>query len=184
MTLLAIGGAGVIGMQRVTIQGSEDARRYDIAGNIAHEWTSRLQRDAMFWTEPNSTSPNTINISNTRFLRQVGTCFPDWCTPPAAVAPAGLSGSFDIFGRDILSTATDATYCAQYRLQWLADPGVAPALNVTGVMRAEVRVFWKRLDLGNVGDCTAASADANAADATQRYHFVVATTAIRENQPR
>lgn len=178
MTLLAIGAAGVIGMQRVTLQGSEDARRYDIGGNIANEWCSRLQRDTTQWTEPNATIL-TSNIANTKFIKQVGSCFPGWCNPPASVPAAGMSGSFDIFGRDLLSTSTTSTYCAQYRLQWIADPGLAPPFNPMALMRAEVRVFWSRLERNPVGDCAAATPDA--ANANQIYHFVYATTAIREN---
>ena len=58
MTLIAIGAAGVIGMQRVTIQGGMDARNFDVATNIAREWQSRLQRDAALnWTAPNALTP-------------------------------------------------------------------------------------------------------------------------------
>jgi len=67
MTLFAIGAAGVIGMQRVTIQGGADARNFDIATNIAREWQHRLQRDSLAWTEPNSLV-TTSNIDNTLWL--------------------------------------------------------------------------------------------------------------------
>ena len=74
MTLFAIGAAGVIGMQRVTIQGGEDARRFDMATNIANEWIARLQRDATFWTQPNAENQNTIDLNRTRWLVNVDTC--------------------------------------------------------------------------------------------------------------
>jgi type II secretory pathway pseudopilin PulG len=191
MTLLAIGGAGVIGMQRVTIKGSEDARRFDVAGNIANEWTSRLQRDSAFWTQPNAEQPELINIASTRWLSLIGGCFPTWCNPPAATLPqnlpampeAGLTGSFDTFGRDLPAAAADATYCAQYRLEWIASPGVPPNLRQTGLMRVEVRVVWKHFDLGQIGNCTTLN-DADDPDSHTRYHFVYATTAIRENPTR
>lgn len=182
LTLLAIGAAGVIGMQRVTLQGSEDARRFDVGGNIANEWCARLQRDSTQWTQPNAAVLDVNNIGLTRFLSTVTTCSAAFCNPPAATPPAGLTGSFDIFGRDLLSTATDATYCAQYRLQWIASPGAAAPFNPAALMRAEVRVFWSRLERNPVGDCAAATPDA--VDANQRYHFVYATTAIRENSFR
>lgn len=186
LTLLAIGGAGVIGMQRVTIQGSEDARRYDVGANIANEWLSRLQRDATQWTQPNATIDTLNNISNTKWLGLVvgGTCFPGWCSPPASIPPAGMTGSFDIFGRDQLASATDSTYCAQYRLQWIADPGVTAPFKMTGLIRAEVRVFWSRLERTAVGDCAAATASADLPSANQLFHFIYATTAIRENALR
>lgn len=181
MTLLAIGAAGVIGMQRVTIQGSEDARRFDIGGNIANEWCSRLQRDATQWTQPSASSPGTIDIANTKFIKSVGVCAAGFCNPPASPfpTPAGMTGSFDTFGRDLASVSTAATYCAQYRLQWIASPGVAAPYNPSALMRAEVRVFWSRLELNPIGDCATATPDA--ATANELYHFVYATTAIREN---
>jgi prepilin-type N-terminal cleavage/methylation domain-containing protein len=182
MTLFAIGAAGVVGMQRVTIQGGEDARRFDMASNIAHEWTARLQKDSAFWTQPNATFPTVTNIGNTRWLQFVTTCNTNFCNPPAATPEAGLSGSFDTFGRDLPATSTAATYCAQYRLDWIIDPGVAPALRQNALIRAEVRVFWARLDRMPVGDCSAATPDA--ANANELYHFVYATTSIREYPQR
>jgi len=179
LTLLAIGASGVIGMQRVTLQGSEDARRFDIGGNIANEWCSRLQRDSAQWTEPNAGVLTTTNIASTKWIKSVTTCASGFCNPPAAAVPAGMTGSFDTFGRDLPAAATNATYCAQYRLRWIADPGTAPRFNPAALMRAEVRVFWSRLDRNPVGDCTAATPDAP--NAYQLYHFVYATTMIRES---
>jgi prepilin-type N-terminal cleavage/methylation domain-containing protein len=64
MTLFAIGAAGVVGMQRVTVQGGYDARRFDTATNIAREWQHRLQRDSAYWTEPNSINQANINAAH------------------------------------------------------------------------------------------------------------------------
>ena len=185
MTLFAIGAAGVIGMQRVTIQGGADARQFDMAVNIAHEWTSRLQRDSSYWTRPNAFDPQTTNLfTETRWIKDVATCSANFCTPPAAAPEAGMSGSFDIFGRDLPASANDATYCAQYRLEWLIDQGTSPNLNPKGLIRAEVRVFFSRTDRLPAGDCAAAAAVANSAIANERLHFVYATTTIRQWQQR
>ena len=182
MTLFAIGAAGVIGMQRATLMGSNDARRFDIATNIANEWTGRLQRDSAFWTLPSADNPTTINIANTRWLQFVSTCSANFCDPPAAAPEAGMSGSFDNFGRDLPATSADTVYCAQYRLAWIINPGTAPSLRTSALIRAEVRVFFARLERAPVGAC--AGATPNAANANELYHFVYATTAIRENAAR
>src|SRR5207237_490176 len=83
MTLFAIGAAGVISMQKVTIQGGQDARRLDIATNIAHEWVARLQRDSMNWTQPSSKNRDVTNVyTQTKWLTNVtlGSCNPpNWC---------------------------------------------------------------------------------------------------------
>jgi len=187
MTLLAVGAAGVIGMQRVTIQGGEDARRFDMATNIANEWVARLQRDATYWTQPNSQSPTTIDLNQTRWLKNVDTCGAVFCNIPMPAAPAnGLSPAFDNFGRDLPIGTTQATYCVQYRLQWIAAPGLGPAypppLKLTGLMRAEVRVYWARLEGTAIGNCTAPPPEA--IPPASPFHMVYAATAIRETARR
>lgn len=190
LTLFAIGAAGVIGMQRVTVQGGEDARRFDIANNLANEWIARLQRDSVRWTEPNTYSPNTINLNQTEWLQFVTGCSVNFCTPPmpGAGAQAGRSPAFDIFGRDLpLPGNNEATYCAQYRLTWIADPGIPPTLKTAPIMRAEVRIIWSRLEQQPIGDCTAINVGGIGPDdptASQYYHMVYATAAIRENMLR
>jgi hypothetical protein len=189
MTLIAVGGAGVISMQKVTIQGGEDARRFDMATNIANEWVSRLQRDSAFWTRPNSDFPDTININQTRWLNSANDVF---VTPPMPTAPAdGLSPAFDMFGRDVIpGTGIDVWYCVQYRLTWLSKPSAgaspwAPPLNISSLLRAEVRVYYNRLEAAPLGNCTSPPADAlPAAPAVSPFHMVYATTAIRQQGRR
>lgn len=185
MTLFAIGAAGVISMQRVTVQGGEDARRYDMATNIANEWLSRLQRDSMTWTKPNADEPTVTNIGTTQWLKDVATsgCITAFCNPPlptSAATALGSSPAFDSWGRDVHKGSDDHFYCVQYKLQWIADPGTAPDLKITALMRAEVRVFWTRLEYATVKSCEGIDPDA---DPTM-YHFVYATTALRGNPRR
>jgi hypothetical protein len=189
MTLFAIGAAGVIGMQRATIQGGEDARRFDMGTNIANEWIARLQRDATFWTQPSSQNPNTCDIGQTRWLSLIDTTGSSgtFFTPPLPAAPAnGLSPAFDTFGRDLPVGTTTANYCVQIRLKWIAPPGIGPTypspLKLTGLMRAEVRVYWARLEAAAIGDCSAPPPEA--IPAASPFHMVYAATAIRETARR
>lgn len=179
MTLFAIGAAGVVTMQRVTIQGGTDARRFDVGSNIANEWAHRLHRDSMVWTQPNAANPSTSNITLTRWLKDTPTPGATWVMPaiPAAGSEAGLSPAFDVYGRDVTSAGgvIEHMYCTQYRLQWLANPG--PNFNPGGLIRAEIRVFWARLDSSAITDCTAATPDTT----PTAYHFVYVSTAIRQN---
>jgi type IV pilus assembly protein PilV len=187
MTLLAIGAAGVIGMQRATIQGGEDARRFDMATNIANEWLSRLQKDAAFWrTQQDLTLADTMGFNNTLWLKNIDACANKFCTPPMpAGAPDGVSPAFDVFGRDLPSGTTTAYYCVQYRLTWIASPGVAPynrPLKPSALMRAEIRVWWNRLEKSPIGDCSLPPAEA--IPANPPFHMVYAATALREGAPR
>jgi prepilin-type N-terminal cleavage/methylation domain-containing protein len=200
LTIFAIGAAGVIGMQRVTIQGGAEAQRFDIANNIAHAWVARLQRDSMYWTLPNATNTSTSNLTTAtvwiKDVTQAG-CSGAFCIPgtanggslPAAGSEFGRSPAFDRLGRDMPKysgvAGTEHFFCVQYRLRWIADPqnvqcaGLEPC--ITALIRAEVRVFWNRLEYGAVGDCENLPLDINAANAGSRYHSVYVTTAIREN---
>lgn len=173
MTLFAIGAAGVISMQRVTIQGGTDARRFDVASNIANEWTYRLQRDSMFWTQPNPAFPTTSNISATRWLSRIGTA--GWQNPGIpGTNYAGVSAAADVFGRDLPPTEPPM-FCTQMRLQWIADPGASMLMGA--LIRAEVRVIWARLDSPEIASCDGLNPDAT----PNAYHFVYATTVIRQN---
>jgi prepilin-type N-terminal cleavage/methylation domain-containing protein len=185
MTLFAIGAAGVISMQRVTVQGGADARRFDVASSITHEWLARLQRDSMSWTEPNTAFPNNNNIlTRTKWLKQYASCS-GWCKPPIPNSPDHVAASpaFDIFGRDLPADApTEHEFCVQYRMSWITDPPAPPApLKPGTLMRAEVRVYWSKLDYKRIDNCNSPPWDPSAPDATTHYHFVYAATAIRQN---
>ena len=188
MTLFAIGAAGVIGMQKVTIQGGQDARRLDIATNIAHEWTARLQRDAMVWTLPSNKNRTTENLSlNTRWIKNVsvGACNPPaFCNPalPPGGQEGGFSPAFDIFGRDRPAGSGDHAFCVQYRLWWGRPLGTAPAFNEQATINADIRVFWTRLELSPIGDCAAPVVSPDAPTANTVYHFVYASTVLRSTQ--
>ena len=188
MTLFAVGAAGVIGMQRVTIQGGEDARRFDMATNIANEWIARLQKDASFWrTEPDTTKPDTMGFNTTTWLKNIDACANEFCTIPMPAGPTfeGLSPAFDIFGRDLPTGTTDAYYCVQYRLTWIAPPGTAPynrPLKPSSIMRAEVRVYWNRVEKDLIKNCASPPPEAIAVN--PQYHMVYAATSLREGPPR
>jgi prepilin-type N-terminal cleavage/methylation domain-containing protein len=188
MTILVIGAAGVMSMQKASIQANLDARRMDVANSIARTWLERLQMDAMRWTAPNLTN-TASNLANTLILNNAitsnGTWFlPAGYTPAGATAP--LSYQFDILGRDIAPTATGVPviFCAEVRLTWLVNNVVTTATSVVNdqLIRGDVRVYWPR-GLSTVssptGFCTAAQS-ANGPDPTA-YGSVYATTAIREN---
>ncbi len=192
MTLLAIGAAGVIGMQKVTIQGGTDARRFDIATNLGNEWLARLRRDSLFWTLPNDRDRITSNLDTTLHLKRItdpacnaaAYCLPTMPAVAAAGTGVGDSPAFDVLGQDRPKNSGDHFFCAQMRLHWIADPrgpacnaGVADEGCITGLMRVEIRVFWPLLELEPIGNCETADPDA----APQNFHFVSLASAIREN---
>ena len=69
MTVMAIGGAAVITMQKTSVTANLDARRADVANAIARTWVERLQRDAMAWTLPGPEAAGN-NIANAPILSE------------------------------------------------------------------------------------------------------------------
>ena len=181
MTLLAIGAAGVISMERGAILGNVEARRLDTANAIAHMWLDRLQSDAMMWTTPNRYISSDNRASAAPLLATVNASDNgDWHIPTAyQTATPPLTGAADVVGHDVPVSASwddSGIYCTYVRLTWLVT---------NSLMRAEVRVVWAR-DTYNgsfTSFCTepAPSAIIDATNAVQNFHFVYATTSIRQN---
>lgn len=169
MTLFAIGAAGVIGMERVAIQGSTDARRFDVATSIASEWLSRLQLDATTWSAPGAPT-TTMWLKDTATLANPLADDVGWTLPATPATYYGVSPAFDVLGRELGPGSTDLFYCVNYRLDWLS---------VNQTIRAEVRVFFPRFEKGPPATCSIATA--NASGARQTYHMIYATTTIRRN---
>lgn len=187
MTLFAIGAAGVIGMQRATVQGTEDARRYEMAVNIANTWASRLQRDAMFWNVPYASNTTTVNGA-TRYVKLIGStsspnCSTAWCFP---TGQTDESPFYDLLGRERVEGSGDHAFCVQVKTNWIANPSVgssgSPLPAPTGFARAEIRVIFRRLDRGIVGKCTDGTALDTASTTFETDHVSVhVTTQLREN---
>jgi Tfp pilus assembly protein PilV len=190
MTVMAIGGAAVMSMQKATLQGNLDARKTDLANSIARTWVERLERDSMQWTLPNGGANTTSNIANAKLLNVTG----NWFFPAAYIGgttPETMSPGFDILGRDLpgdAKTVKNAQFCTNVRLTWLVT---------NELMRADVRVLWpvgilnQPPGASGTGDttwCSSANAvladpndPANSGNAQVTYHAVYLTTTIKEN---
>jgi prepilin-type N-terminal cleavage/methylation domain-containing protein len=153
MTVMAIGAAAVMTMQKASMQGNLDARKMDVATAIAHTWEERLQRDAMAWTQPGPHSPSGNNMSNAAILAEGWAVAGNWFVPDKYMAQSAAAGTsndsygFDILGRD-LSQANlgGAVFCVAVRLTQLL-PQTAAA--VPQLIRADVRVLWRRDQLAD-----------------------------------
>ena len=180
MTLFAIGAAGVISMEKVTIQGGDDARRFDIATNIANQWAARLQRDSTSWTKPDVDNPTSENYSSaTKWLVDIVSKEDQWHTPAMPTSSNGAdSPAYDIFGHELVAADTGQhIFCTQMRLHWVMKAPTTLGPWVGMMMRAEVRVVWARLETKLIGDC----ATLGIAPDPTKYHSVYVTTALRPN---
>jgi len=182
---VAIGVTGVVGSQRITLQAAEEARRFDMASNIAHEWVARLQRDASAWTSAPGQPLTASDLEKTRWLQKakLNECTADFCGIEVPSGNAtGLSPAFDMFGRDLNTAETgadqsQARYCVQFRFTNLS-PTNDPQLPMS-LLRVDLRVYWSRFEVGQVGNCNTPPNPATAA----RFQILRASTAVRPATP-
>jgi prepilin-type N-terminal cleavage/methylation domain-containing protein len=181
LTLLAIGTAGIIAMQKVTAVANRDAKNLVIANQIARTWIERLRADAVQWNHPSPVN-SLSDLGDTRWLNQVTG---QWFRP--ADDPLG-SPTADAFGNDVTdANVAQGVFCTNVRLNWLYGP--PPGAPPPHLIRAEVRVYWLRDGGGGVVQANAAICApginlALVSTALERYHFVYVTSAIAENMAR
>jgi prepilin-type N-terminal cleavage/methylation domain-containing protein len=190
MTVLAIGGAGVITMQKTSVASNAEARKADVANSIARMWIERLRQDAMMWTTPNAAN-STTNFGNTTYLNgNVGSnpSQPAWFVPAPMISigdgTTTMSAGFDILARDQpAGSIANASFCVNIALTWLDTTGLQPGGDM---IRADVRVLWP-VGIGVVPPSdycvTATKIDPNLAGATTSivYHELYLTTNLVEN---
>jgi type II secretory pathway pseudopilin PulG len=191
MTVMVIGAAGVMSMQKTSIQADLDARKMDVANGIARMWVERLERDAMQWTLPSSSAPGAAsNLASTKIIGP--NIDRGWFVPNGAMSTQGatpgsntvetMGYAFDILGRDLaVSDVSQAVFCVNTQIVTL----------ISGQLyRGDVRVLWLRgfaAPGGANGFCNLQNADFTANDpnasnaAGITYRAIYTTTSIREN---
>lgn len=177
LAILAIGTTGIFAMQHVTLGANQRAKNLAVATHVAQAWADQLSTDAAQWNHPSTTNP-TSDLGQTRWLVNVGN---GWFRP-AWDNTVNFGPAFDALGNVVNDTNfAQAEYCTHIRLDWLV-----PERQGNGLIRAEVRVFWVQQGGGGTVDgravCDPATSPSDVAAATSRYHFVYATTAIRQNK--
>jgi Tfp pilus assembly protein PilV len=188
MTVLLIGSASVMSMQKASIQGNLDARKLDLANSIAHDWLERLAADATTWTLPATNVTGASNAGNTLWVGNAAYPYSQPflpLIPGAAAAAESQSPAFDILGRGLTAgNAAGAVFCVHVNLVPLSWDTMAPPNPL--IIRATVLVFWPKqlVNSGAVpaGYCTTGTVlDPAAAEAASpgTWHLVYATTAIR-----
>lgn len=195
LTVLALGAAGIVAMQRVTLESNRYAKNLAIATRIGEAWADQLVADSSRWTPLSA-------IGNTTWLNQVGACSSnvppgDW-KEPAWSSDRLFGPAFDALGNPVdLSVSTPDAYtqfCVNLRFAWLhcEQPPSGAGTKGSGIVRAEIRVFWRREDdrtsstaafitTGQSKLCDPADTAGVTTDiANGGYNVVYMSTAIRE----
>jgi prepilin-type N-terminal cleavage/methylation domain-containing protein len=180
MTIMVIGAAAIMSMQKASVLGNLDARKTDIANSIARTWIERLQRDSMHWTLPSSLNRAGNNFNLAKLLNHPNDT---WFLPTDYLGVgAGNSYGFDILGRDlaagdIAADATKNTAGAQFCVEMKVTNLIAVAPQ--DFFRVQVRVVWPRgIGSAPAGFCTSVL---GASPDMTLYHAIYVTTAVKEN---
>lgn len=183
MTIITIGIMGVMSMQKVTIDSNQHAKNLAIATHIAESWLDELAAESAQWND-------TDDFNETIWLAEVGAETvqnPVWFVPDYDAA-RNFGPAFDALGNPVATAdiADDAHFCSHLRLTWMH--GQETVKQGAGLIRAQVRVFWRRtgtFDLQNAPPahvCAVTPNQFDQDDAMQLFNVVYVTTAVRQHQ--
>jgi type IV pilus assembly protein PilV len=188
LAMLAVGISGLIALQKVTSVANRDARKLEVANQIARTWIERLRADALLWNYGAASSDlgaETVWLTGRVQLPGAEA----WFRPENQVLK--IYGVHDGFGMDDQTGNRDGPYCVNLRLQWLYG-----TLD-DGLVRAEVRVYWLRQGIQSSAVqgtlsmqvptplCGAAPNAPPAVDsAMDVFHLVHVATALAKNNPK
>jgi prepilin-type N-terminal cleavage/methylation domain-containing protein len=140
LTVLAIGMLGIVALQAATVGSTQDASQFATANAVTRTWIQRLHRDAQRWNHPSTMFPDRDDLNETVWLQQATAAANTWFRPTASATEAGISAAFDRNGADVpVTDADNSVYCTHLRMRLLYPD----------LVRAEVRVFWKKRRLVN-----------------------------------
>jgi prepilin-type N-terminal cleavage/methylation domain-containing protein len=180
LALLTVGVLGIVALQRVTVVSNAHAKRLAIAQRIAQTWATQLQMDSSVWRN-NGTLPPLISAPNGQ-----------WSRPPEVTSRVG--GAFDALGAPLADAdAAQAAFCTHVRLSWLYQ---SSTVGGSDLIRAEIRVFWRRdghgSDIDGIGNawlktegiCSKTQDTARVTaigQDTGTFHFLYQTVGIRQH---
>jgi prepilin-type N-terminal cleavage/methylation domain-containing protein len=195
MTVMVIGATAVMGMQKTSVQANLDARKADVASQIAHTWVERFRREAMQWTTDGTAGyaaiPLLANHDTGNWFRPTDDMIGQSGAPSPGTVET-MSYGFDILGRDLASgdlappgtgwAASAVQFCVEARLTPLLVAGSTPP---NYAFRLDVRVVWPRsLTSTPTGFCKNSTVFATDPIDPTIYHTLYLATAIAENPPR
>lgn len=174
LAVLAVGSAGIITMQRVTAEANRHAKSLAVATHIAQSWLDQLVADSSLWQASGDLTQTTWlkEVTRTGWFRPTHDAGRDW------------GDAFDVLGNPLTlaDVAARGAFCSDLRLVRLY-PDSTPTLPGTGLIRAEVRVYWLRdatPDVAGIPNqpCGWTPAQVDNASSLRAFHFVFMSTAI------
>ncbi len=183
IAVMVIGLGGVIAMQQITVSSNMNAKNIAMATHLAQAWLDELTAESGQWNSRD-------DFGDTVWLRAVGSEAGEPATwlLPAYDAARNFGPAFDALGNPVPQTrwSAQAHYCTHLRLTWL-NPQQRANTRGTGLIRAEVRVFWRRYGArGLTGTvpahaCDVVPANFDRPEMRRWFHVVHLTTALRQH---
>jgi prepilin-type N-terminal cleavage/methylation domain-containing protein len=173
LALFTVSMLGIISMQKMVVSSNVHAKNLAIAERIARSWGTHLQLDSTRW--------NAAGLSG--WLNDAA----KW-QRPAYDSTRVFGAAFDALGNPLTDSSADvanAHFCTHVRMSWLYPNN--GAVTGSGMLRAEIRVFWLRegeATLGNTASICGAQTEAqvkNIGTSADRYHFVYQTVGLRQH---
>lgn len=149
LAVLAIGGMGIVALQKFAALGAISSRNLTGASDVASSWIEFLQNEATMWNRPDNSDIVEAPILNAALAAGGGG---NWVAIPANPlfgTPDG--GATPVYG-DTKAPA-DVQFCSQIRATWLGakdqpatQSGSALAISAkpSDVVRVEVRTWYAK----------------------------------------
>ncbi|MFO0617736.1 MAG: hypothetical protein U0414_34400 [Polyangiaceae bacterium] len=201
LCVLAVGGMGIVALQKFAAIGAVSSRSMTSASDVANSWVEFLQAEATKWNRPDNSDIVEAPLLNLALSNgNVG----NWTTIPTNVAfgtPDG--GATRVFGDN--KPTPDIHFCSQIRATWLgakdqpatqAGQALAISAKPSDVVRVEVRTWYAKTGRPINAECavwTAAAVtnmlntpDSGLSDGAvirsrHEYGFVYASGTVRRN---
>jgi prepilin-type N-terminal cleavage/methylation domain-containing protein len=200
LSVLAIGGMGVVALQKFTVIGAYNARAIAGATSAANGWLDVMQNEAAAWNVPTNTDiiAGATTTGPMPILRTAAASAGTWVAIPTTTPDSPNGPGTPIYG----STPVDMFYCSQVRVVFLGvrDPtqtghtsGPGATSNLAGptdIMRVDVRTYYAKNGRPVTTECGWAGTDVdgmftsgNAPNGNSRwdYGFVYVSGTIRRN---
>jgi Tfp pilus assembly protein PilV len=179
--VLGLGVSGVIAMQKVTVASNAEAKNLAIATHIAESWLDELAADASQWND-------TGDFNDGAWLVEAGSESSPTTTwfRPTYSSGRNFGPAFDALGNPVPTTdiAARAQFCSDLRLRWLGSQDRIKRGG--GLIRAEVRVYWRREGVVGLSSAVPANPCAydplllDSDDGRRLFHVIYLSTALRQ----
>ena len=205
LSVLAIGGMGVVALQKFTTIGAYNARAIAGASSVANGWLDVLQNEGSAWNDPtnNDVIAGATAAPPMPILRTAIASAGSWIAIPATTpdSPNG-AGTPSCSGAPCGAAAADFIFCSQVRAVFLgaSDPtkvgstassgATSNTAAPTDVIRIDVRTYYAKNGRAITAECGWSGSDVDtmftsgkAPNGNSRwdYGFVYVSGTIRRN---